>query len=223
MRYKSNFLQKQHDKDKEQAKLELEMKKRRERIEQWRAEKKKKEMEANTEKEEPKVKPEAKKWSLEEEESDEDENGVNGNEGGDEADELDPLDAYMTEVSKEVRKIKGGMNMKNSKIFKKPGAQAVKDEGKKAHFDKNHISSFNLGNGEASAKKKGLVIMTGVAKKKPEVKSVKPEVMEQNQDGLEYSGEEDVDVDELKDKLKEKGKKELVKIDHASIQYESFR
>ena len=141
----------------------------------------------------------------------------------DEADELDPLDAYMTEVSKEVRKIKGGMNMKNSKIFKKPGAQAVKDEGKKAHFDKNHISSFNLGNGEASAKKKGLVIMTGVAKKKPEVKSVKPEVMEQNQDGLEYSSEEDVDVDELKDKLKEKGKKELVKIDHASIQYESFR
>ena len=65
--------------------------------------------------------------------------------------------------------------------------------------------------------------MTGVAKKKPELKSVKPDVMEQNQDGLEYSSEEDVDVDELKDKLKEKGKKELVKIDHASIQYESFR
>ena len=104
------------------------MKKRRERIEQWRAEKKKKEMEANAEKEEPKVKAEAKKWSLEDEESeDEEENGVNGN--ADEEDELDPLDAYMTEVSKEVRKIKGGMNMKNSKVFKKPGAQTAKDEG----------------------------------------------------------------------------------------------
>ena len=68
-----------------------------------------------------------------------------------------------------------------------------------------------------------MMIMTGVAKKKPELKSVKPDVMEQNQDGLEYSSEEDVDVDDLKDKLKEKGKKELVKIDHASIQYESFR
>lgn len=79
------------------------------------------------------------------------------------------------------------------------------------------------GNGEAPPKKKGLMIMTGVAKKKPELKSVKPDVMEQNQDGLEYSSEEDVDVDDLKDKLKEKGKKELVKIDHASIQYESFR
>ena len=73
-------------------------------------------MEANAEKEEPKVKAEAKKWSLEDEESeDEEENGVNGNAG--EEDEVDPLDAYMTEVSKEVRKIKGGMNMKNSKVF----------------------------------------------------------------------------------------------------------
>ena len=105
------------------------MKKRRERIEQWRAEKKKKEMEANAEKEEPKVNSEAKKWSLEEEESDEEENGVNGNANADEEDEVDPLDAYMSEVSKEVRKIKGGLNLKNSKVFKKPGAQAGKDEG----------------------------------------------------------------------------------------------
>ena len=79
------------------------------------------------------------------------------------------------------------------------------------------------GNGEAPPKKKGVMIMMGVAKKKPELKSVKPDVMEQNQDGLEYSSEEDVDVDDLKDKLKEKGKKEIVKIDHSSIQYESFR
>merc|ERR1719215_2466708 len=167
------------DKDKEQAKLELEMKKRRERIEQWRAEKKKKEMDANAEKEEPKVNSEAKKWSLEEEESDEEENSENGNANAEEEDEVDPLDAYMTEVSKEVRKIKGGLNLKNSKVFKKPGAQPAKEEG----------------NGEAPPKKKGLMIMTGVAKKKPELKSVKPDVMEQNQDGLEYSGEEETRVE----------------------------
>ena len=65
--------------------------------------------------------------------------------------------------------------------------------------------------------------MTGVAKKKPEVRTKKPEVMEQNQDALEYSSEEEVDIDELKDKLKEKGKKDLVKIDHAGIVYEDFR
>ena len=65
--------------------------------------------------------------------------------------------------------------------------------------------------------------MTGVANKKPEVRTKKPEVMEQNQDALEYSSEEEVDIDELKDKLKEKGKKDLVKIDHAGIVYEDFR
>lgn len=80
------------------------------------------------------------------------------------------------------------------------------------------------GNGEAAAaKKKGLVIMTGVAKKKPETTSKKPEVMEQNQDALEYSSEEEVDIDDLKDNLKEKGKKDLVKIDHTSIVYQDFR
>ena len=125
--FMSYVMQKQLDKDKEQAKLELEMQKRRERIEKWRAEKRKKEMDSVTPAEDTKEKPEVKKWSLEEDESDEDENGTNGNEGADEDDEVDPLDAYMSEVSKEVRKIKGGMNMKNSKVFKKPGA--VKEEG----------------------------------------------------------------------------------------------
>ena len=65
--------------------------------------------------------------------------------------------------------------------------------------------------------------MTGVAKKKPEVRTKKPEVMEQNQDALEYSSEEEHDIDDLKDKLKEKGKKDLVKIDHTGIDYEDFR
>ena len=79
------------------------------------------------------------------------------------------------------------------------------------------------GNGTVESKKKGLVIMTGVAKKKPEVSSKKPEVMEQNQDALEYSSEEEVDIDDLKDKLKEKGKKDLVKIDHSGVDYNDFR
>ena len=107
----------------------MEMQKRRERIEKWRSEKKKKEMEAmskDNEKEEAKAKPAPKKWSLEEDESDEDEAGVNGSEGNLDDDEVDPLDAYMTEVSKEVRKIKGGINLKNAKVFKKPGN---KEEG----------------------------------------------------------------------------------------------
>ena len=69
------------------------------------------------------VKPkEVKKWSHEEDDEDEvdvdeddvDANGVNGDDGDG---ELDPLDAYMSEVSKEVRKMKGGLGLdtKNSK------------------------------------------------------------------------------------------------------------
>merc|ERR1712058_136196 len=127
--------------------------------------------ETNDTDKEAKVKTEAKKWSLEDEGSDEDENGVNGNDGGGQDDEVDPLDAYMSEVSKEVRKIKGGLNMKNAKALNR---KVPKEEG-------------NGDSTDQPPKKKGLVIMTGVAKKKPEVKSKKPEVMEQNQDGLEYS------------------------------------
>merc|ERR1712130_337324 len=159
----------------------------RERIEKWRAEKKKKEMDT----------------LGNEDEDDVDANGVNGDEGDG---EIDPLDAYMTEVSKEVRKIKGGLNMKNSRlgIVSKPKSDPSKSE---------------TNNGEVP-KKKGLVIMTGVAKKKPESKTKKPEVMEQNQDALEYSSEEEKEgLDDLNGKLKEKGKKDLVKIDHSGVQY----
>merc|ERR1712240_658509 len=175
------------------ARLEMEMMKRRERIEKWRAEKKKKEMDTLGKENEDEVKPkEVKKWSLEEDDEDEDDvdaNGVNGDEGDG---EIDPLDAYMTEVSKEVRKIKGGLSMKNSRlgIVSKPKSDPSKSE---------------TNNGEAP-KKKGLVIMTGVAKKKPESKTKKPEVMEQNQDALEYSSEEEKEgLDDLNGKLKEKG------------------
>lgn len=181
------------------------MVKRRERIEKWRAEKKKKEMESAGKENEEEVKPKAvKKWSLEEDESDDEdeENGVNN---VDEDGEIDPLDAYMSEVSKEVRKIKGGLNMKNSKI----GLVGIKNKD----VDKAD-----------TAKKKGLVIMTGVAKKKVDIKTKKPEVMEQNQDALEYSSEEEKEgLDDLNGKLKEKGKKDLVKIDHAGVYYQPFR
>ena len=36
-----------------------------------------------------------------------------------------------------------------------------------------------------------MVIMMGVAKKKPDLHIKKPEVIEQNQDGLEYSSEDE--------------------------------
>ncbi len=73
-------------------------------------------------------------------------------------------------------------------------------------------------------KKGGLVIMTGVAKKKGEDTSLKRgEIVEQNQDGLEYSSEEEQEgLDEAMSKLANKGKREVMRIDHNKIVYQDF-
>lgn len=68
----------------------------------------------------------------------------------------------------------------------------------------------------------GLVIVTGVAKAK--VNKNKGELIEQNQDGLEYSSEEE--QEDLKDtaaNLANKQKKDLARIDHNNIVYLPFR
>lgn len=75
---------------------------------------------------------------------------------------------------------------------------------------------------EVGPKKGQLVIVTGVAKAK-ESKN-KGELIEQNQDGLEYSSEEE--QEDLKDtaaSIANKQKKELAKIDHNEIHYAPFR
>lgn len=75
---------------------------------------------------------------------------------------------------------------------------------------------------ETGPKKGQLVIVTGVAKAK-ESKN-KGELIEQNQDGLEYSSEEE--QEDLKDtaaNIANKQKKELAKIDHNEIRYAAFR
>jgi len=80
-----------------------------------------------------------------------------------EDDDVDPLDAYMTEVSKEVRKIKGASFKAAKGIVTKVSNKEEKTNGVN-------------GGGESGGEKKGLVIMMGVAKKKPEMNIKKPEV-----------------------------------------------
>ena len=138
------------------------MKKRKERIEKWRAEKKKKEMEALHDqiKETKNSIAEGKAWNLEnDDDTDEEENG-NGEKDDDESED-DPLDAYMNEISKEVKKFRPPPPKKPSKKVQ----ETVTADG---------------------TKKKAIVIMSGVAKKTNEV-ARRGELMEQNQDGLEYS------------------------------------
>jgi ATP-dependent RNA helicase DDX46/PRP5 len=228
------------DKESEQQRLEMEMTKRRERIEKWRAEKRKKEMEtARNEaaaaaamggKDTGGINPIAanakaaleatldivnatktdddKKWSLEDDEDEVDEAG--GGAGDDEeSEDEDPLDAYMSTIAKEVKKIKGPKGVvKQTKSSAAPGPAAA-NGGDKA--------------------KKAVVIMMGVAKKKEETAKAgakRGELIEQNQDGLEYSSEEEnkdsEKIAESMEKIANKGKKEIMKVDHNKIEYIDF-
>ena len=224
------------DKEKEAQRLEMEMQKRRERIEKWRAEKRKKEIEnAKNEAIEAakdvvegsvNLNPivaaakqrvnDAKKWSLEDDE-DEDENGAGGAGGadGDDEEEEDPLDAYMAGISKEVKKLKGPKGVVKSKSAAATASKAA--------------ATAAEANGGADGKKKGgVVIMMGVAKKKEEPSKGAPrrgELIEQNQDGLEYSseGEKEEDLDDHMQKIANKGKKDIAKIDHNKIEYIDFQ
>ena len=77
--------------------------------------------------------------------------------------------------------------------------------------------------GAVGGAKKGIVIMMGVAKKKVDDPKKRGELMEQNQDGLEYSSEEEgEDLEDAFGKLKQKGKKDLMIVDHNKIEYLPF-
>lgn len=74
-----------------------------------------------------------------------------------------------------------------------------------------------------SASSSGVTIITGVVKKTTEIVK-KGELIEQNQDGLEYSSEEEQeDIKDTAANLANKQKKELAKIDHSGINYMPFR
>lgn len=74
----------------------------------------------------------------------------------------------------------------------------------------------------SGAQSGGVVIVTGVAKKK--VQKQKGELIEQNQDGLEYSSEEEGEnLHETAAGIANKQKRELAKVDHAATDYQPFR
>ncbi|XP_043202478.1 probable ATP-dependent RNA helicase DDX46 isoform X2 [Amphibalanus amphitrite] len=206
------------DKEAEQQRLELEMKKRRERIEKWRADRKVKEM-AQAKKELEKgtllenLQIPKKKWNLDEDGSDDEEpkrtTGVTSDQSKDtvevkkeeEEEEVDPLDAFMQGVHEEVRKIKSGRS----------GSAA-------AGGTPSATGSSTTGSGTVVIKAVKTRAVAG------EESKTKGELMEQDQDGLEYSEEEpEMDIHEANERLAQKGKKELMKIDHNKIVYQPFR
>uniref|UniRef100_A0A8C3LN61 RNA helicase n=1 Tax=Chrysolophus pictus TaxID=9089 RepID=A0A8C3LN61_CHRPC len=193
---------KEEEKDKDasnfdQNKLEEEMRKRKERVEKWREEQRKKAMENIGElKKEIEEMKQGKKWSLEDDDDD-DEETAEGEKEGDEVEdeELDPLDAYMEEVKEEVKKF----NMRSVK------------------------------GGGGSEKKSGPTVtkvVTVVTTKKAvvETEKKKGELMENDQDAMEYSSEEEeVDLQTALTGYQTKQRKLLEPVDHGKIEYEPFR
>ncbi|XP_031454251.1 probable ATP-dependent RNA helicase DDX46 [Phasianus colchicus] len=181
----------------DQNKLEEEMRKRKERVEKWREEQRKKAMENIGElKKEIEEMKQGKKWSLEDDDDD-DEETAEGEKEGDEVEdeELDPLDAYMEEVKEEVKKF----NMRSVK------------------------------GGGGSEKKSGPTVtkvVTVVTTKKAvvETEKKKGELMENDQDAMEYSSEEEeVDLQTALTGYQTKQRKLLEPVDHGKIEYEPFR
>uniref|UniRef100_A0A3B5LBR6 Probable ATP-dependent RNA helicase DDX46 n=1 Tax=Xiphophorus couchianus TaxID=32473 RepID=A0A3B5LBR6_9TELE len=190
-----HFLSLQQDFD--QNKLEEEMRKRKERVEKWREEQRKKAIENIGEiKKELEEMKQGKKWSLED-----DDEEVKKEEG--EAEKEAPMEQQ--EEEDEVDPLDAYM-------------EEVKQEVKK----------FNIGAMKGNDKK-GATTVTKVVtvvktKKQPMTHKKKGELMENDQDAMEYSSEEEeVDLQTALTGFQTKQRKVLEPVDHTKIQYEPYR
>lgn len=190
----------QHDKEAEVKRLEMEMQKRRDRIEKWRADRRKKDQEEIIASGQLVILPPTKKWTLEDD--DDEDLPVDNGELGPVEDEVDPLDAFMQGVQEEVRQIRKLDVRKGGGKPPPPVVGTPAPEAEKSPLVSGYVSGF--------------------AKKKEEKK--KGELIEQDQDALEYSSEEEgEDLQTTMSGLQNKQKKLLQAVDHTQITYLPFR
>lgn len=190
--------------------------KRRDRIERWRAERKRKELESKKVTIIP-APPTAKKWSLENESDDDDD-----------VKEV-PIKETLINESESTISVSDAMKA-NTKIQTESTNETMELDDNDDDIDpldaymlevNKEVRKVNNITKPAKATG-GVVVFSGVAKKKNEVN--KGEMMEQNQDGLEYSSEEEIeDIKDTAANLANKHKKELAKIDHSGVNYMPFR
>uniref|UniRef100_A0A8B9KNC0 Probable ATP-dependent RNA helicase DDX46 n=1 Tax=Astyanax mexicanus TaxID=7994 RepID=A0A8B9KNC0_ASTMX len=179
----------------DQNTLEEEMRKRKERVEKWREEQRKKAMENIGEiKKELEEMKQGKKWSLEDDDDDDEEEGKS-----------EESAAMETETGEELDPLDAYM-------------EEVKEEVKK----------FNMGTMRGNDKKGGMTVTKVVTvvktKKTPHTTKKKGELMENDQDAMEYSSEEEeVDLQTALTGYQTKQRKILEPVDHQKIQYESYR
>lgn len=216
------------DKEEEQKRLEQEMIKRRDRIERWRAERKRKELESKKVTIIPATT--VKKWSLENESDDDDdvkEVPIKETTTNTVAAPINTeIQVSETVTPVEVVEI---VPIEPANEPETEPMQVVEDEDDdidpldaymlEVHKEVRKVNKITKPMNSAGG---GVMVMTGVAKKNKEVN--KGEMMEQNQDGLEYSSEEEIeDIKDTAANLANKHKKELAKIDHSGMNYMPFR
>lgn len=212
------------DKEEEQKRLEQEMIKRRDRIERWRAERKRKELESKKVTIIPATT--VKKWSLENESDDDDD-----------VKEVPIKETVTSPATAAILAVSEAVPIEvEEKVPIQPAIEPEKepmqvDEEEDDDIDPldaymlevhKEVRKVNKITKPTSSTGSGVMVMTGVAKKNKEVN--KGEMMEQNQDGLEYSSEEEIeDIKDTAANLANKHKKELAKIDHSGMNYMPFR
>ncbi|KAF7697027.1 hypothetical protein HF521_005445 [Silurus meridionalis] len=199
------------DQDFDQTTLEEEMRKRKERVEKWREEQRKKAMENIGEiKKELEEMKQGKKWSLEDDDDDDDEGPTLVDQEGEEDEEKEGKVEEM-----EMKEEEGGEELDPLDAY----MEEVKEEVKK----------FNMGTMKGGNDKKGGMTVTKVVtvvktKKTPHTTKKKGELMENDQDAMEYSSEEEeVDLQTALTGFQTKQRKVLEPVDHQKIQYESYR
>ncbi|XP_062867669.1 probable ATP-dependent RNA helicase DDX46 isoform X2 [Trichomycterus rosablanca] len=201
--------------DFDQTTLEEEMRKRKERVEKWREEQRKKAIEniGEIRKELEEMK-QGKKWSLEDDDDD-DEEGPASVEHDDGEDEEEENQKEKKEEEEKVKEENGEEELDPLDAY----MEEVKEEVKK----------FNMGTMKGGNDKKGGMTVTKVVtvvktKKTPHTTKKKGELMENDQDAMEYSSEEEeVDLQTALTGFQTKQRKVLEPVDHQKIQYEPYR
>ncbi|KAL9966213.1 hypothetical protein ACROYT_G024252 [Oculina patagonica] len=212
------------DKDTEQKRLEDEMQKRRERIEAWRAQRKK-EQEDKQESEETVSEYQQKKkkvWSLEDDEDDDEEE-----------DETEGVKEEVQDAEDEPKLKKGTSNKKdntsvsNGKVKEEPEDDDVDPLDAFMADVSKEVKKINAVDQKKKVGKAGkATVIHHVVTKTKKRDPTKGELMENDQDAMEYSSEEEVEEETIESTyahFKTKKKKDLQAVDHEKVYYSTFR
>uniref|UniRef100_A0A1A7YGY4 Probable ATP-dependent RNA helicase DDX46 n=1 Tax=Iconisemion striatum TaxID=60296 RepID=A0A1A7YGY4_9TELE len=218
--------EKVEDQDFDQNKLEEEMRKRKERVEKWREEQRKKAIENIGEiKKELEEMKQGKKWSLEDDDDDDDDGSALM-----EADDDEEGDAKVEGKEKDAMEVKKEEGEKETETPIEKQAEEDEVDPLDAYMEevKQEVKKFNIGAMKGNDKKGAMTVTKVVTvvktKKGPHTHKKKGELMENDQDAMEYSSEEEeVDLQTALTGLQTKQRKVLEPVDHGKIQYESYR